>query len=121
MTSRPAYKSHPLWNQAIELARDAYELARRLRAHEPSLARSLRQAAVSVPAHVAEALSAETEAKRHEGAAKALGALAEVARQAGRAKVLEETGMPAKVASQASELERSLEQVVDRSRQGVIC
>ena len=84
MTDRPAYKSHPLWAGAMALARDAYALADRVKDSSPETARSLRKAAVAVPAHVAGAIS-EDPAKRREHMLAARGALAEVARQAGRA------------------------------------
>jgi hypothetical protein len=84
MSDRPAYKSHPLWEGAMTLARDAYAVAERLKDTSPDTAGRLRKAAVSVPAHVAGAISEEP-ARRHEHVLAARGALAEVARQAGRA------------------------------------
>src|ERR1700693_2775017 len=84
MTDRPAYKSHPLWEGAMALARDAYALAERVKDASPDTASRLRKAAVAVPAHVAGAISEEP-AKRREHALAARGALAEVSRQAGRA------------------------------------
>jgi hypothetical protein len=84
MTDRPAYKSHPLWAGAMELARDAYALAERVKDASPDTAGRLRKAAVAVPAHVAGAISEEP-ARRREHVLAARGALAEVARQAGRA------------------------------------
>ena len=84
MTDRPAYKSHPLWAGAMALARDAYALADRVKDASPETARSLRKAAVAVPAHVAGAISDGPD-KRREHVLAARGALAEVARQAGRA------------------------------------
>ena len=83
MTDRPAYKSHPLWAGAMALTRDAYALADRVKETSPETARSLRKAAVAVPAHVAGAIS-DGVARRREHVLAARGALAEVARQAGR-------------------------------------
>ncbi|HTO88908.1 MAG TPA: four helix bundle protein [Thermoanaerobaculia bacterium] len=80
---RPAYKDHPLWNRAIALTRDAYSLADVIRARDVTTAMTLRRAAVSIPAHVAGALTA-TGRRREEQALAARGALAEVARQARR-------------------------------------
>jgi len=80
---RPAYKAHPLWGRAIALTREAYRLSNAMRARDASTALTLRRAAVSVPAHVASALSA-TGSRRAEAALAARGALAEVARQARR-------------------------------------
>ena len=81
MTDRPAYKSHPLWEAAMALARDAYAVAERVKDRFPDTAGRLRKAAVAVPAHVAGAISEEP-ARRREHVLAARGALAEVARQA---------------------------------------
>jgi hypothetical protein len=81
MTDRPAYKSHPLWEGAMALARDAYALAERVKDGSPDTASRLRKAAVAVPAHVAGAISEEP-ARRREHVLAARGALAELARQA---------------------------------------
>jgi four helix bundle protein len=83
MTDRPAYKSHPLWTDAMALARDAYALADRVKDASPETASRLRKAAVAVPAHVAGAIS-EGSAKRREHVLAARGALEEVARLAAR-------------------------------------
>jgi hypothetical protein len=83
MTDRPAYKSHPLWNGAMALARDAYALADRVKDASPETAGRLRKAAVTVPAHVAGAIS-DDPTRRREHVLAARGALAEVARQAAR-------------------------------------
>lgn len=83
MTERPAYKSHPLWEGAMALARDAYALAERVKDSSPETASRLRKAAVAVPAHVAGAIT-ENSDRRREHVLAARGALAEVARQAGR-------------------------------------
>jgi hypothetical protein len=82
-TDRPAYKDHPLWGRAIALTRDAYALSELIRPRDEAAAAGLRRAAVSVPAHVANALSSNG-ARRSEEAVAARGALAEVARQARR-------------------------------------
>src|SRR6478672_10072048 len=84
MTERPAYKSHPLWEGAMALARNAYSLAERMKDTSPEAASHLRKAAVSVPAHVAGAI-ADGPDRRREHVLAARGALAEVVRQAGRA------------------------------------
>src|SRR6476659_7573065 len=84
MTERPAYKSHPLWEGAMALAREAYDLADRLKVFEPETAGRLRKAAVAVPAHVAGAITEDSE-RRREHVLAARGALAELARQAARA------------------------------------
>jgi four helix bundle protein len=84
MTDRPAYKTHPLWMEAMSLTREAYALSERLRERDPETSRRLRRAAVAVPAHVASALSAEPE-RRSEPMLAARGALAEVSRHATRA------------------------------------
>jgi hypothetical protein len=81
MTERPAYKSHPLWESAMALTRDAYALAERLKGTSPEAARRLRKLAVAVPAHVAAALSARTR-QRREHVLILRSALAELARQA---------------------------------------
>ena len=82
MADRPDYKNHPLWKEAIALTRDAYALAQRAQRQSPDTARRLRKAAVSVPAHVASALS--TPEKRADHMLAARGALAELSRQATR-------------------------------------
>ncbi|HLN56997.1 MAG TPA: hypothetical protein VK416_00455 [Thermoanaerobaculia bacterium] len=81
MPDRPAYKSHPLWESAMALTRDAYALAECVRGASPDVASRLRKAAVAVPAHVAGALSDDPD-KRREHVLAARGAIAEVARQA---------------------------------------
>lgn len=78
---RPAYKDDPLWGSAIALTREAYRLADRVRPRDAASAKTLRRAAVSIPAHVAGALSTRGGA-RQEHALAARGALAEIARQA---------------------------------------
>lgn len=82
MTARPAYKSHPLWQSAMALTRDAYALADRVKERSPDAARALRKAAVAVPAHLAAAVSDRREDREHALAARS--ALAEVIRQASR-------------------------------------
>ncbi|MDQ2979452.1 MAG: four helix bundle protein [Acidobacteriota bacterium] len=77
--ARPAYKDHPLWSEAMALARDAYALAGRVKEAEPDLARNLKKASVAVPAQVAGALEASPERRRDHVAA-ARGALAELSR-----------------------------------------
>jgi uncharacterized damage-inducible protein DinB len=83
MNPRPLYKSHPLWESAMALTRDAYALSDRLRERSPEAARRLRKAAVAVPAHIAAVVSeAPAESRRHAFAAR--DALSQVAREAGR-------------------------------------
>ena len=110
MTDRPDYKSHPLWNEAISLTHAAYDLAERVRPSDPITARHLRRAAVAIPAHVAEALSGDADARR-EHVLTARGALAEVTRQAGRAEASAEPTVPdaaADLARRAGELDRAV-------------
>jgi len=83
VNGRPDYKSHPLWNEAMELAREAYSLAEELRVEHPEFSRRLRKNAVAVPARIAGALSC-TDAARDEHVLAARGALAEVSRQTAR-------------------------------------
>lgn len=80
---RPAYKDNPLWGRAMALTREAYSLAGAIHERDAATARTLRQAAVSIPAHIAGALSS-TGRRRAEEALAAQGALAEVGRQARR-------------------------------------
>ncbi len=84
MTERPGYKSHPLWQSAMALTRDAYALADRLKATSPEASRRFRKAAVTVPAHVAAALSGESR-RRSEHLLLLRGALAELTRLASKA------------------------------------
>lgn len=81
---RPDYKSHPLWEEAMALAHQAYGVAETLRARDPEEARLLRKAAVSVPSRVAGALSAPEAPVREAEASQARAALAEVAARAGK-------------------------------------
>jgi len=101
--SRPAYKNHPLWIEAMSLTRAAYALSERLRGADPETSLRLRKAAVAVPAHVASALSAES-GKRSEPMHAARLALAEVARYAARA--TGSSGNP--LAAQARDLDRTV-------------
>jgi hypothetical protein len=101
MTDRPGYKSHPLWQSAIALTRDAYDLAGRFQKASPEAARRLRKAAVAVPAHVAAALSGE--ARRHEQLLLLRGALAELKRLASRAP----GELPERLAREAETIELS--------------
>lgn len=83
MADSDGYKRHPLWLEAMALARDAYALAEPLRQKSPELFRRVRKAAVHVPASVAGALSGEAD-KREEHLLTARGALADLSRQATR-------------------------------------
>jgi hypothetical protein len=102
-TSRPAYKNHLLWIEAMSLTRAAYALSDRMRAADPETSLRLRKAAVAVPAHVASALSAEPE-KRSEPMHAARFALAEVARYADRAR----DSSAGSLAAQARDLDRTV-------------
>jgi len=79
---RPRYKTHPLWEEAIRLAHDAYGLADAIRAANPDAAGEIRRAAVSVPARIAGALSAETSGEKETEAAGASAALGWLAARA---------------------------------------
>ena len=57
---RPAYKEHPLWNEAMALTHAAYELADRVRPEDPLTARHLRRAALFVRQVLAICDGAET-------------------------------------------------------------
>ncbi len=81
---RPDYKLHPLWNEAMVLAREAYAVAQELLERDPEAARRLRRAAVAVPAHLAGALSADEAGARESDAAQARASLEELASQAER-------------------------------------
>ena len=56
---RPAYKDNPIWIEAISVTRAAYDLAEKVRPEDPLTARYLRRASVTIPAHLAGALSAD--------------------------------------------------------------
>jgi four helix bundle protein len=103
---RPAYKEHPLWNEAMALTHAAYELAERVRPEDPATARHLRRAAVAIPAHVAGALSSDDDARR-DHVSTALSALAEVSRQADHVAGAERPAA-AELARRAGELERAV-------------
>ncbi|MEP6470424.1 MAG: four helix bundle protein [Acidobacteriota bacterium] len=81
---RPAYKDNPIWIEAISVTRAAYDLAEKVRPDDPLTARHLRRASVTIPAHLAGALSADDDEARRDHVTTALGALAEVTRQAER-------------------------------------
>jgi hypothetical protein len=102
-SQHPDYKSHPLWNGAMALTRDAYAIAERVRAQSPETARRLRKVAVSVPAHVASALSTGPE-RRVEHMLAARGALAELSSTAARLGVEGCEGL----AQRADALDRSI-------------
>jgi hypothetical protein len=115
---RPDYKSHPLWNEAMALAKAAYAVAEELAAREPEEARLLRKAAVTVPARVASALSADENVTRGTDASEARAALDEVATRAGRLPTRE--GSSRELARRARVLERSVARVLGASR-GFVC
>jgi hypothetical protein len=105
-TGRPAYKEHPLWNDAMALTQAAYGLAERMRPGDPGTARRLRRAAVAIPAHVAGALSTDDESRR-DHVLTALIALAEVSRRAESVEGAERAAA-ADLARRAAELERAV-------------
>ena len=102
--SRPHYKSHPLWEAAIRLAHDAYGLADAIRGADPDAAGEIRRAAVSVPARIAGALSAETSGEKESEAAGASAALVWLAARAESAKAPSYEGL----ADRARELSRGV-------------
>lgn len=106
---RPAYKEHPLWIEAISVTQAAYALAEKIRPEDPTTARRLRRASVTIPAHLAGALSAEDDdaEDRQDHVTTALSALAEVSRQAERVAGAE-TPAAAELARRAGELERAV-------------
>jgi 23S rRNA-intervening sequence protein len=101
VNERPAYKSHPLWIEAMSLTREAYALSERLRDGDPEASQRLRRAAVAVPAHVASALSVGYR-ERREPMQAARGALADVSQEALRASV----AGASRLADQAALLDR---------------
>lgn len=103
--SRPEYKSHPLWNEAMAITQAAYALAEELRPADPTTARHLRKAAVAIPAHIAGALTSDGEARR-DHVLTARGALSEVSRQAVRSRGAAD--LAAALARRASELDRAV-------------
>ncbi|MEO8431461.1 MAG: hypothetical protein ABI592_08130 [Acidobacteriota bacterium] len=81
MSTRPSYKSHPLWNEAMALTKEVYALADRLAPLDADLARRLKKLAVTVPAGVAGAAATGGEERLgHVAAARA--ALGELSREA---------------------------------------
>jgi hypothetical protein len=105
---RPAYKDNPIWIEAISVTRAAYDLAEKVRPEDPLTARHLRRASVTIPAHLAGALSADDDGDaRRDHVTTALGALAEVTRQAERVGVGEREAA-VDLARRARELERAV-------------
>ena len=115
---RPDYKQHPLWNEAMALARAAYAVAEEVAERDPEEARLLRKAAVSVPARVAGALAADEALARETDASHARAALDEVAVRAGRLPT--RRGSSRRLMRQARELERSVRRVLGGS-EGFVC
>jgi hypothetical protein len=101
---RPTYKSHPLWEAAIRLAHDAYGLADAIRSADPDAAGEIRRAAVTVPARIAGALSAETSGEKESEAAGASAALGWLAARAESANTPAFVGL----AERARELSRGV-------------
>jgi hypothetical protein len=85
----------------MSLTREAYALSERLREKDPEASRRMRRAAVSVPAHVATALSVGPE-KRSEPMRAARVALSEVSEEAERAR----DAAGSQLAEQAWDLDR---------------
>lgn len=106
VSARPEYKSHPLWNAAMDLAREAYALAEGLRGADAEACRRLRRAAVRVPARIAGALSTAADG-RAEHVLAARGALAEILRQAKRANGAPGAAAP-DLAARAERLDRAI-------------
>ncbi len=115
---RPDYKNHPLWTQAMELAKAAYAVADEIAERDPEEARLLRKAAVSIPARLAQALVADEALAREVDASHARAALDEVAERAERLPTRE--GSSRELVRQARELERSMRRVLGVS-EGFVC
>ena len=111
---RPDYKQHPLWTEAMALAHEAYAVAEQLRERDPEAARLLRKAAVSVPAHLAGARSAEVGFARETDASEARAALAEVAVRA--AGLQTRGGLSRALLQHARDLERSVRRTLGEPR-----
>jgi len=116
--ARPDYKSHPLWTEAMALAKAAYAVAEEVADREPEEARLLRKAAVTVPARLAEALSADEATTRGSDASEVRAALDEVATRAGRLPTRQ--GSSRDLARRARALERSVVRVLGVS-EGYVC
>jgi hypothetical protein len=116
--SRPDYKRHRLWEEAIRLTREAYGLAEQLRTDDPQGALALRKAAVAIPAHVAGALSAEQAAERE---AEASGARAALAAVAARAEGMAWSAASSDLSRRARELERSVTLELASCDGGFVC
>jgi hypothetical protein len=114
---RPDYKSHPLWNEAMALARAAYAVAEEVAGRDPEEARRLRQAAVSVPAKLAGALAAPGPFERDADASQARAALGEVAERAVR---LSTRRSSRELARQARDLEAAVRRTLGDS-EGLVC
>lgn len=116
--ARPDYKNHPLWTEAMALAKAAYAVAEEVADREPEEARLLRKAAVSVPARLAEALSSDEDIARGPDPAEVRAALDEVATLAGRLPTRQ--GSSRELARRARALERSVVLVLGTS-DGLVC
>jgi hypothetical protein len=117
-SERPDYKNNPLWTEAMALTRAAYAVAEELAGRDPEEARLLRKAAVSVPARLAGALSADEVFARESDASEARAALEEVAARAERLPT--RGGTSRELVRQARELERSVRLVLG-STGGFVC
>lgn len=111
---RPDYKLHPLWTEAMALAHEAYAVADELRERDPEAARLLRKAAVSIPAHLAGALSADAPFARETDASEARAALAEVAARA--EELPTRGGLSRALLQRARDLERSVRRTLGEPR-----
>jgi hypothetical protein len=116
--ARPDYKSHPLWTEAMALAKAAYAVAEEVAARDPEEARLLRRAAVTVPARLAEALSTDEDLARESDASDVRAALDEVAARAVRLPTRQ--GSSRELALRARALERSVVRVLGGS-EGPVC
>jgi len=116
--ARPDYKSHPLWTEAMALAKAAYAVAEEVAERDPEEARLLRRAAVTVPARLAEALSADEDWTHGSDASEVRAALDEVAARAVRLPTRQ--GSSRALALRARALERSVVQVLGAS-EGPVC
>jgi hypothetical protein len=115
---RPEYKQNPLWTEAMALAHAAYAVAEELAERDPEGARLLRKAAVSVPARLAGALSADDAFARDSDASGARTALQEVAARAERLPT--RGGTSRELVRKARDLERSVGRALGHSG-GFVC
>jgi hypothetical protein len=118
---RPDYKHHHLWTEAIALAHEAYALADQLRDRDPDAARRLRKVAVSVPARVAGALSAEEAPQREADVVGARAALAELVQRAARPGAAGIEPLSRDLLRRARALEQSVRLELESQANGFVC